>query len=219
MRSIKIPSLIKETFLFVFIIMLCFLSVSCGESVSYSAAPPSDVISPFPADPSQNLFRFNTAEDLNTTGTSVYYRIYTDESKLLQDQSAIINAGTDSNYQQRINKMIGLGYKLINGSERLIPATNANRFIEIRLSDETSFTAGIVVAGTSIGIPNRFSYGHFKFSNAYYPHSGESDFDGTQTSAGPWYVAAFACSIISENGVSTPQQGPLKYLGYVRISY
>lgn len=219
MQSIRVQSLIKKTFLTVFVIVLCFLSVSCGESVSYSAAPPSDVISPTPADPSQNLFRFTTAEDLNTTGTSVYYRIYTDESKLLQDQSAIMNQGTDSNYQPRINKMNSLGYRLINGAERLIPATNANRFIEIRLSDETSFTAGIVVAGTATGIPSRFSYGNFKFSNSYYPHTNETDFDGTQTSAGPWYVAAFACSVISENGVSAPQLGPLRYLGYVRISY
>lgn len=212
-------SFVKKSFLLVFITVLCFLSVSCGESVSYSAAPPSDVISPSYADPSQNLFRFTTAEDLNTTGTSVYYRIYTDENKLLQDQSDIMNKGSDSNYQPRINRMTGLGYKLLNGQERLIPATNSNRFIEIRLSDETSFTATITVAGTSTGIPARFSYGNFKFSNTYYPHSGETDFEGTETSSGPWYVAGFACSIISENGVSSPQQGPLKYLGYVRISY
>ena len=212
--------LIKKSFLFVCIIVPCFLSVSCGESVSYSAAPPSDVISPSPDDPSQNLFRFNTAEDLNTTGTAVYYKIYTDESKLLQDQSTIMNQGTDSNYEPRITKMLGLNYKPINGvPDFLIPAVNASRFVEIRLSDETSFTADIVVAGTSMGTPSRFSYGNFKFSNTYHPQTNETDFDGTETSAGPWFVAAFAFSIISENGVSTPQRGPLVYIGYVRISY
>ncbi len=211
-------SLIKKTFLLVFVIVLCILLGSCGESVSYSAAPPSNVISPSYADPTQNLFRFTTAEDLNTTGTTVYYRIYTDINRLYQDQSDIMNKGNDSNYQPRINRMTALGYQKMNGSDILIQATNSNRNVEIRLSDETSFTAAIVVAGTQTDIPERFNHQTFNFSNTYYPQS-ETDFEGTQTSAGPWYVAGFACSIISENGVSSPQQGPLKYLGCVRISY
>jgi hypothetical protein len=134
-----------------------------------------------------------------------------------------MNQGTDSNYQPRINKMTSLGYKMLNGLERLIPAHDANRYVEIRQSDETSYTAAIVVSGNPNDIPSiptRFSYGNFKFSNTYYPHQQlETDFEGTETSAGPWYVSAFACSIISENGVSSPQQGPLKYLGCVRITY
>lgn len=218
MQRINMQSLIKKTFLLVFVIVLCILLGSCGESVSYSAAPPSNVISPSYADPTQNLFRFTTAEDLNTTGTTVYYRIYTDINRLYQDQSDIMNKGNDSNYQPRINRMTALGYQKMNGSDILIQATNSNRNVEIRLSDETSFTAAIVVAGTQTDIPERFNHQTFNFSNTYYPQS-ETDFEGTQTSAGPWYVAGFACSIISENGVSSPQQGPLKYLGCVRISY
>ena len=219
MQRINMQSLIKKTFLLVFVIVLCILLGSCGESVSYSAAPPSNVISPSYADPSQNLFRFTTAEDLNTTGTVVYYKIYTDESKLHQDLTAIMSKGTDSNYGPRITWMTEqLKYKKMNGEDILIQATNSNRNVEIRLSDETSFTAAIVVAGTQTGIPERFNHQNFNFSNTYYPQS-ETDFEGTQTSAGPWYVAAFAFSIISENGVSSPQQGPLKYLGCVRISY
>ena len=113
--------------------------------------------------------------------------------------------------------MENLGYKLMNNSSILIPKGDYNRSVEIRLFDETTFTAGIIVGGIPGDLPRRNLYGNFKFTNAYYPHSSENDFNGTETSVGPWYVAAFACTVLQPT--LTYQLSPLKYLGYVKIYY
>lgn len=214
---------IRKTLSVIFIIMLCCLLASCGESVSYSAAPPTNVTSPSPDDPTQNLFRFTTSDSENAVygdnykGTAIYYKIYTSESNLLSEQKSIVNAGKN-NYETGISTMTSCGYQQMNGASFIIPKADYNRNVEIRLFDETTFSAGITAAGTKITDPTRNINGNFQFTNAYHPLSGDNDFrGGTQTSAGPWYVAAFACTVLQPT--ITYQLSPLTYLGYVKIYY
>ena len=213
-----------QSILSVALVVLC---VSCGVSGGSSAASPSSSHSPSCDDTTQNYFSFTTDAASNYAenaflGTAVYYKIYTSTSDIINHYNTIAAETTGAGGKSKLDSS---GYQLLNGAEHIIEKSPASQTVEIRLFDETAYTKGIKINGTDSGIvPLRFlsslSLGTrtFQFSSTVHPESNDGDFDGTVTSTGPWYVAAYAVSVVTSNGSDREYSKP-KYLGYTKIYY
>lgn len=203
------------------LIVLCF---SCGVSSSSSASSPTSSHSPAADDPTQNYFSFTTAAAENYAqynngykGVAIYYRIYTNASDCTSFYNNSI-ASVVSGDTARQN-LTNAGYKALNGEDTVIASSSTNQNVEIRLFDETSYTKCIKVDGTNIKQPTRNVNGKtFQFSSTEYPRTGDGDFSGSETASGPWYVAAYALSVVQGQSMLNEHSKP-KYLGYTKIYY
>ena len=205
------------------LIMLC---VSCGVSGGGGGggASPTSSHSPAADDPTQNYFNFQTEAAANYAeygngykGVAVYYKIYTSAANITNHYSTIAAETTGIGGK---NKLDSLGYKLLNGADYIIPFSQTNQSVEIRLFDETAYTKGIKVDGTVLTSPPTRSVSNktFQFSSTEYPRTGDGDFNGSETSTGPWYVAAYAVSVSQNVSLSYEYSKP-KYLSYIKIYY
>ena len=213
------------------LIMLC---VSCGVSGGGGGggASPTSSHSPAADDPTQNYFSFQTEAAANYAeygngykGVAVYYKIYTSAANITNHYSTIAAETTGIGGKNKLESD-SLGYKLLNGAEYIIPFSQTNQSVEIRLFDETAYTKGIKVDGTVLTSPPTRSVSGktFQFSSTEYPRTGEGDFNGTETSTGPWYVAAYAVSVSQAISTTTKtttvtEYSKPKYLGYIKIYY
>ncbi len=205
-----------------FVLVLC---VSCGVSGGSSASSPSSSHSPSCDDPTQNYFEFVTAGAENTAqysngykGVAIFYRIYTNASDITNFYNNSIASETSGDTAR--NKLVNAGYKNLNGAiDFIVPASSTNQTVDIRLFDETSYSKGIKVNGTVIAQPTRnVSNKTFQFSSTEYPRTSDGDFGGTETSTGPWYVGAYAVSVVQGQSMLNEHSKP-KYLGYIKIYY
>lgn len=197
----------------------CAFFASCGISGGSGSAAPTNIISPSSDDPVNNLFRFTTTDTENFAahggnyhGTAIFYKIYTNTSTLISEASSITVSGG-----QAKNKATALSYRLLNGEASVIPPSSVSKQVTIRLTNETSYTAGITYSG-STKVPTRENATSFGFTPSYYPKTTDSDFAGDETPSGPWYVAAFAAATVYEEGSLQDTYSEFKYLGYVKIS-
>ncbi len=212
---------LKHIIFALFVLVLC---VSCGVSGGSSAASPTSNHSPATDDPTQNRFEFITAGAENTAqysngykGVAIYYRIYTNASDITNFYNNSIASVTSGETAR--NNLMNAGYRRLNGVDYIIPPSSTNQTVEIRLFDETSYTKGIKVDGTVIAQPTRnVSNKTFQFSSTEYPRRGDDDFGGTETSTGPWYVGAYAVSVVQGQSMLNEHSKP-KYLGYIKIYY
>ena len=208
-----------QSILSVALVVLC---VSCGVSSSTSAASPSSSHSPACDDPTQNYFSFTTDAASNYAqnafrGTAVYYKIYTSADTIISHYNTIAAETTGAGGK---GKLDSYGYRLLNGADYIIPASSASQTIEIRLFDETAYTKYIKINGTDSVAPARYLPGKtFQFSSTEYPRTGDGDFNGSETSTGPWYVAAYAVSVVRADSGTTNEYSKPKYLGYTKIYY
>lgn len=220
----KIDALGKLLCAFVLVLGV-FVLLSCGTGGGGSAAvtAPSEVVSPSTDDPVNNLWRFKTscAQNIsaygeNYKGTAVYYKIYTDQSTALQDAAAI--TALEANPKSAFDKMTSLNFALLNGVDVLVPKKTTDQNVEVRLCNESSYTADIKIDSNSIGAPKRASVSNgFAFTNIYSPKSTDSDFKGTESANGPWYVVGFACASVVDESTLALSVSP-KYLGILKIS-
>lgn len=202
------------------LIMLC---VSCGVSSSSSASSPTSSHSPAADDPTQNYFSFTTDAAANYAeysngykGVGIYYKIYTSAANITNHYSTISAETTGIGGK---NKLDSLGYQKLNGADYIIPSAQTNQNVEIRLFDETSYTKCIKINGADSVTPARYLPGKsFQFSSTEYPRNGEADLNGSETSTGPWYVAAYAVSVLQTTSLTSEYSKP-KYLGYTKIYY
>lgn len=207
---------VKSAFLFA-----CFIFCSCGIGGGGGGIAISSVSSPSTDDPAYNLFRFTTSDSINYNanpscykGTSIFYRIYTDTSVLAADSSEII-AATNSSVASGKAMLDAKGFQFLNDANPVIGASSSDRNVSIRLFNETSFSASISPDG---GVPTRVAgLGNFQFSSSKYPVNSDIDFSGTETTTGPWYVAAFAAAVFQDG--SNISYSSLSYLDYVRIYF
>ncbi|NLK45960.1 MAG: hypothetical protein GX297_04815 [Treponema sp.] len=217
MQNVKIISLFLSSLIFMF-------CVSCGVSSSSSASSPTSAHSPSADDPTQNYFKFVT-DSLNYSsygdaykGTEIYYKIYTSVSVLINEHDNIASSTSGATAKSKFDS---LNYKLLNGAQYIIPPSKFNQTVEIRLIDETSYVKGIKIDGSLFALPTRYTGGKsFQFSSTDFPKVSDLDFNGTETSVGPWYVAAYAVSVLVNLSDSPPTSYSLpKYLGYVKVYY
>lgn len=204
-----------------FVLVLC---VSCGVSSSSTASSPTSNHSPAADDPTQNYFSFQTDAAANYAaygssgymGVAIYYKIYTNASNIITHYNTINAESTGAGGK---SKLESYGYQWLNGSQYVIPSSDKNQNVEIRLFDETAYTKGIKVDGNSIAEPVRYiSNKTFQFSSTEYPKTGDADLNGSETSTGPWYVAAYAVSVLYTTSMTFDYSKP-KYLGYIKIYY
>lgn len=214
-------------------------SSSGGHSVDATTLDPTQIYFSFQTSETGNdqsgSFTFN--------GTEVYYKIYTDASTMRGRRAVIDNLAPREAYTKLTSEY---GYQkllLKEGPEPspLIQSANRNRYVYIRLNDynteNSSDYRNVIQVGNSammkydstlmLGSPRRsigrscgFDFGVSADSAAYcrspVPASGDADFYGTTSSAGPWYVDMYAVSVGTDSGglaYSAPH-----YCGSVTIS-
>ena len=223
-----------KTFVYIFLLAtLIVLCVSCGVSGGGGGgSSPSSSHSPATDDPTQNYFSFNTEAAKNYAdygsgykGITVYYKIYTSTSTLLSHYSIIAAETTGEGGKNKLESD-QLRYQKLNsegknGADYVISSAQTNQSVEIRLFNETAYTRCIKIDGADSGTPARYLSGKsFQFSSTEYPRTGDGDFNGSETSTGPWYVAAYAVSVSqSELALSPDVFSKPKYLGYIKIYY
>ena len=208
-------------------LLVLVLCVSCGVSGGGGGgASPSSNHSPAADDPTQNYFSIDNTEAASNysnygsgyKGICIYYKIYTNASNIITHYNTI---NAESTGAGGVSKLEGFTYRKLNGTDYIIPSSSTNQNVVIRLFNETSYTSGIEVDGNSIATPKRyFSNKTFQFSSTEYPETGDGDFNGTQTTTGPWFVAAYAVSVSqSETSLIPDVFSKPKYLGYIKIYY
>ena len=112
----------------VLVIMLtCIFFISCGlETVSYITAPELNYL-PENTDSLQRIYQFTTSDSLNSSestfeGTSIYYRIYNNKTKMNSDINSIQNGQKLSNKTAKAGALAGFvgsaAYLLKNKEEQ-----------------------------------------------------------------------------------------------------
>ncbi len=197
----------------IFVLSACGVSGGGGGSSGSSGSSSGSVTSPNCDDPVNNLYRFTTLDSSYYNqpagniyrGTAIYYRIYSDRSTCISQASSVVAAGSGGK-----NKLDNYNYKKLGGNDISVPPSSSNQNVTIRLFKETIYSES--------GYKRANGSSNFQFNSTYYPGNDSiGDFEGTVTSDGPWYVAAFAFAVVDSSG-SVSYNEP-RYLGMVKIYY
>ena len=129
----------------IFVLFVLVLCVSCGVSSSSTASSPTSNHSPATDDPTQNYFSFQTDAAANFAaygssgymGVAIYYKIYTNASNIITHYNTINAESTGAGGK---SKLESYGYQWLNGSQYVIPSSDKNQNVEIRLIDETAYS-------------------------------------------------------------------------------
>lgn len=179
--NIKAHNFLKKIFIFSFIVIMCFFSMTCGLDVYYILYPPSEAkVVDENSDALGRYYSFKTADIENAgmdiyVGVTVIYRIYNDLTNLISDSFSINNY--NSEYSEKgYNRAIALGYQQLeisNNEFPLVYKSSSNRTVEIRLFTEgfveNPYIAGVKVSGqyekdgSSNAIPLRENENTFAF--------------------------------------------------------
>ena len=223
-----------------------FLFTACGLDTFYVINAPSRIGNePTYAsiDEADNFLEFYTkVEDQNEgirfLGTDVYYKIYTDSSRLNSEHSSIMQlANSENTSNQAADRMI-ISYRfqplfsskkdsehsvLIKTPEK--KEDREDRKVRIRLVNFEPFEkAQITVSGNEMGIPlrsipNNPSFDFFAQSAETRPKNDDADANISTSSAEPeeYYVSMFAVAVGQDNTYARLYSNVL-YLGSVKIS-
>ncbi len=211
------------------------LLLSCGLNTFYAINPPINAqrinqadgtILEVLAQPNDQVFIF-FARDLTalpflSSGTEVYYRIYSSQEDLQNDASRI-NDANDDDTNNGWKELENLQYKKIRGdgsSVRLIDAAGGN--VRIRLSDTDIEPAFIQ---PSSQIPRRDNNEFFHFdktlnigdSDYELVQDGDSDYESSGDE-GFWYVNAYAVSMGMDSSTFQEVQSEVLSLGFTAYS-
>ena len=226
---------------------LCSACVlSCGlESSYYVDAPASAGSQPSAgsADKALHFFSFRTADDTSSgafsyLGTEIYYRIYNNRS-VMESREAAIESRDDAS---RRDALLGYGYKTLNLAGTAAPSpliAKAGVYVYVRLADyntaiSTDYKAVICTASVPmtryestadlVGIPRRSvnaGYGFDFGMNSSNPLPAGSDADyssSSATSAGTYYVDAYAVTVGEDTSSASKSYSGTLFLGSVSIS-
>ncbi len=212
-----------------------FMLSSCGLKTFYSIDPPRNADPPNIANgdivsiPTQEREFSFTAQDLTaafftSSGTDVYYRIYTDQEDLQSDASQIDDANDDDN-NNGYKQIISLGYKKLKstrGGENPLIDTSGGRII-IQPADDTIKGAFLSVSGTVSGfVPLRFNEDFFNFNDTYNPDdddyalptSGDDDYEEGAT-IDSYFLNAYAVSVGQDITTFNQVQSEILSLGFI----
>jgi hypothetical protein len=221
---------------FLLIGCLILFNLSCGLDTFYVIDSPTNVVHQPTCDSRDyidNYFDFWTAdkeyESLKFLGTDVYYKIYTNSTRLKSEADDLINVSNRSDSTSAAAERMIQSYKFQplrasghEGQNVLFPTSGNNQRINIRLSTYTIYPAQITIdGGNSIGIPvrNLPAKPAFNFSaaSATIPGNDDVDVNSSGTAAGnEWFVSMFAVAI-GQDSTYSPIYSNVLYLGSVRI--
>lgn len=232
----------------VLVIMLtCIFFMSCGlETVSYITAPELNYL-PENTDSLQRIYQFTTSDSLNSSestfeGTSIYYRIYNNKTKMNSDINSIQNANDDV-VDVGFNRMQNLGYVELTSSSTnpdilgtpLFLKQGRDEEILVRLyreGDSELFYPYFSVGGSYIQnngvniIPLRaeasktFQFYDYitdeKTDDFPQPDDIDVQFDSSAQDT-KWYVCAYGVSVGFVPETYSNYYSQLVYLGYIVI--
>ncbi len=219
----------------VFVFFTLLMLSSCGLKTFYKIDPPQNADPPNTANgdivssPTQEREFAFTAQDLTaafftSSGTDVYYRIYTEQEDLQADASQVDDANDDDN-NNGYKQIISLGYKKLKstrGGENPLIDTSGGRII-IQPADDTLKDAFVSVSGSVSGfIPLRFNEGYFNFNDTYnsddddysLPTSGDDDYDEGAT-VESYFLNAYAVSVGMDISTFSQVQSEILSLGFI----
>ena len=216
-----------------------FLFTACGLDTFYVINAPYRIgHEPTYAsiDEAENYFEFYTEEDQDEgvifLGTEVYYKIYTDSSRLNSEHSSIMQlANSENTSNQAADRMIAsYRFQPLRSAGHtsqvvLIPDDNDDRRVKIRLVDYLPFEAAQVSVSGSIvnipvrSIPNNPNFDFYSQSTETRPKNDDADANISTSSAEPeeYYVSMFAVAVGQDNTYARLYSNVL-YLGSVKIS-
>lgn len=230
-------------------ILVCFFlfNSSCGLDTYYIVEPPYFLNSRPSYDNHQitdQTFYFTTNEVNNNNnegcmflGTNVYYKIYSDSSKMTTEVNNLIAISNDDEKNSELGKKLHENYlyqqlRIQNANyEPLIQNTDTNVRVRIRLTDYGNsndfpdYVASIEINDMYIGFPVRnngtanqytFNFGR-NGENDRIPIADDKDFSNSGSNTdGKYYVAMFA---VSEGQIATFERyySNILFLGTVTI--
>lgn len=237
----------RKSLRFLFISCLCVPALlSCGlESSHYVDSPILAGTSPSygNADRSLQFFSFRTAADTSSgsfsyLGTEIYYKIYNNTSVMESRQSRIESLSDTS----KRDSLVSYGYKTLNlaGTAAPTPLIGAGGvYVYIRLSNYNTANSpdykAVVCTSSSpmtryeghatvIGIPRRSVNSSFGFdfgrdSSNPVPSSSDADYySSSATSAGTYYVDAYAVTVGEDTADGSKSYSGTVHLGSISIS-
>ena len=164
--------------------------------------------------------------------TDVYYKIYSDSSRLTSEHSSIMQlANSDNSSNQAADRMIAsyrfqpLRAKGHTDQVVLVPNKNSNRRVKIRLVDIRPYDVAQISISDSIvdipvrALPNSPSFDFFSGADDMKPKSDDADTNMSSSSTDPdvYYVSMFAVAVGQDNTYARLYSNVL-YLGSVQIS-
>lgn len=220
----------KNIFRFLLVMFFTAGLTSCGLDTFYLLKGPV-VYANRPelsnSDPINNFIDFTTNEnqdltsDFDFTGTVIYYKIFGNKETANSDILSIDSRNNDSNYGAALDYIKSKGYRELrsdNTSDEafLIPATNSDKRVRIRLTDYNEKSAVnpspdtvpyIYINGVdTLKKPKRaemisghnltFNFGRSSSDeNSPCPASGDSDYDGSNPNDGIYYINMYAVAL------------------------
>lgn len=237
----KAFNIYKKTLLFILVVCFFLFNISCGLDTFYVIEAPYQLLNNpeySSSEYSERYFKFVTNETASVdegftvTGTEVYYKIYASSSKMINDVNALISISNDDERSSSAPDKLKDTYKyktlrIENNSNTLVPFTNHNQTVEIRLTDYqniSNYSSRVEIDSVIKGIPVRnlggknytFNFGR-NGENDKIPLKDDEDFDETNSSGdGKYYVALFATSFGHDN-TFTNYYSNILYLGSITI--
>lgn len=233
----------KRIFSFLFVCVYLFLfNISCGLDTFYVIEPPINTeTKPMYDDddyPNKTFIFFtrenNNIEGFDFTGTSIYYKIYDNSSKMIIEREALLRVANDDNTSANAPLLMIDNYKYkklkIAGrsSDPIIPsnASVSSQKVELRLSDyqNTDFASKFIIDGTPIGTPVRNVMGgkqltfNFGRNGEFDKKPAVDDIDCLieDSSSTNFYVCLFAVGV-GKDSAYTSYYSNILYLGDVKI--
>lgn len=227
------------------IILSCIFFISCGlETVSYITAPELNYL-PENTDSLQRIYQFTTSDSLNSdeptyVGTTIYYRIYNNKTKMNSDINSIQNVNDDV-VDVGFNRMRDLNFVELGSSKKslLDSPLFERKFIDeeiiVRLyreGDSELFYPYFEVGGNYIQasginvIPLRaeasksFQFYDYltdeKTDDFPQPDDIDVQYDSSAQDT-KWYVCAYAVSVGFISETYSNYYSQLVYLGYIVV--
>lgn len=231
----------KNQFSLFLILMMCLFifNFSCGLEEYVIIAEPAGTDNQPNTESSFNskCFEFRTNENLGDDGfkgTEVYYKIYNNYQKMINDISQLESIASDDDKKSNsYSTMISKEYQKLtyrvdgeNHGSYLVPAKKGKSYqrVYIRLTDYLDldeFSAVIKIDDEVAGFPARYQDDlTFNFGNSgindLVPSSSDKDTSISGTSTGTWYVSMFAVGVGLDTNL-TPHYSNILYLGSVSI--
>ena len=217
-----------------------FLFSACGLDTFFVINAPTEIIHEptyqNTIDEADRYFEFRTNENQDDSviflGTDVYYKIYSDSSRLTSEHSSIMQlANSDNSSNQAADRMIAsyrfqpLRAKGHTDQVVLVPNKNSNRRVKIRLVDIRPYDVAQISISDSIvdipvrALPNSPSFDFFSGADDMKPKSDDADTNMSSSSTDPdvYYVSMFAVAVGQDNTYARLYSNVL-YLGSVQIS-
>ena len=237
----------KKLFLLASVCFL-FLTSGCGLDVYYVLVSPHDCVHVpvYSNNYDNSYFEFLTNDEsfesgggLDFLGTEVYYKIYSNYSKMISDTETVISLSSTDETTAATRLITTYNYKALKMKDStdavLVPHKSYNQRVYIRLTDYLDiedFSARVEIYNTTetpqvitkSGMPVRniperktFNFGRTGTLDGAPKATDEEDVNyTTQSEPNKWYVAMFAVAV-GKDYLFTQYYSNVLYLGSVTI--